>query len=245
MIKGTDQIVIPLTENEKNILEFIEGYVSAKGIAPSFHEIKEHFGFASFNSVQRYLKQLQTKKYIHIPGGNQKRAIVLLQSATAAREALGRVLAFNKSAVSPRMRASFSDGPKKELLSIPHLGSVAAGMPLEEIRNDEFTDVPPHLVRDADKSFSLLVKGNSMIDDGIFDGDIIVVQEQPLAQNGEIVVAEINNEATVKRFFMHQDKMMATAQVELRPANPDMESFFYSPEKVKIRGVVVGLMRKF
>lgn len=240
----SDQMIIPLTENEKNILEFIEGYFSAKGIAPSFHEIKVHFGFASFNSVQRYLKQLQAKKYIHVPKGNQKRAIVLLQSATAAREALGRVLAFKQNAV-PKMRASFSDGPKKELLSIPHLGTVAAGVPLEEIHDDEYTDVPPHLVRNVDKSYSLLVKGNSMIDDGIFDGDIIVVQEQPLAQNGEIVVAEINNEATVKRFFMHQDKTMATAQVELRPANPNMESFFYSPEKVKIRGVVVGLMRKF
>ena len=242
----TEDVVLPLNENEKKILQFIEGFFEQKGIAPSFSEIKDHFGFASYNSVQRYLKQLQSKKYLHLPGGNQKRAIVLLRSSVPARGALGQVLTFNnKSAVSPQGRASFADGPRKGLLSLPLLGKVAAGLPLEEVHNDEFVDVPPHLVRNEDKSFTLQVKGNSMIDDGIFDGDIIVVQEQPLARNGEIVVAIINNEATVKRFFFHQSPKLAQPQVELRPANPEMESMFFSPERVQIRGVVVGLMRKF
>ncbi|MEK6554853.1 MAG: transcriptional repressor LexA [Bdellovibrionota bacterium] len=239
------EVVLPLNENEKKILEFIEGFFEQKGIAPSFSEIKNHFGFASYNSVQRYLKQLQTKKYLHLPGGNQKRAIVLLRSSARAQNTLGQVLAFNKSAVSPQGRASFADGPRKGLLSLPLLGKVAAGLPLEEIHDDEFVDVPPSLVRDENKSFTLQVKGNSMIEDGIFDGDIIVVQEQPLAHNGEIVVAIINNEATVKRFYFHQTPKLASPQVELRPANPDMESMYFSPEKVQIRGIVVGLMRKF
>jgi repressor LexA len=237
-------VVLPLNENEKKILQFIEGFFEQKGIAPSFTEIKTNFGFASYNSVQRYLKQLQTKKYLHLPGGNQKRAIVLLRSSANATP--GNVLAFsNKSAVSPQGRASHADGPRKGLLSLPLLGKVAAGLPLEELHNDEFVDVPPNLVRDENTSFTLQVKGNSMIEDGIFDGDIIVVQEQPVARNGEIVVAIIGNEATVKRFFFHQTPKLAQPQVELRPANPDMEPMFFSPDRVQIRGVVVGLMRKF
>lgn len=239
-------VVLPLNENEKRILEFIENFFSSRGIAPSFTEIKNHFGFASYNSVQRYLKQLQNKKYLHLPGGNQKRAIVLLRSSASAQEALGQVLAFNKkSAVSPQGRASFADGPRKGLLSLPLLGKVAAGLPLEEVHNDEFVDVPPSLVRDENKSFTLQVKGNSMIEDGIFDGDLIVIQEQPLARNGEIVVAIINNEATVKRFYFHQNAKKIEAQVELRPANSEMKSMYFSPEEVQIRGVVVGLMRRF
>ncbi len=239
-------VVLPLNENERKVLEFIESFFEQKGIAPSFTEIKNNFGFASYNSVQRYLKQLQSKQYLHLPGGNQKRASVLLRSSASARKSLGQVLAFsNKNAVSPQGRASFADGPRKGLLSLPLLGKVAAGLPLEEIHNDEFVDVPPSLVRDENKSFTLQVKGNSMIEDGIFDGDIIVVQEQPLARNGEIVVAIINNEATVKRFYFHQSPKLAQPQVELRPANPEMESLFFAPDRVQIRGIVVGLMRKF
>lgn len=246
-MKNSSDVFLPLNENEKKILEYIENFFEQNGIAPSFTEIKNNFGFASYNSVQRYLKQLQAKKYLHLPGGNQKRAIVLLKSSASAREALGQILSFNvnKSAVSPQDRASFADGPRKRLLSLPLLGKVAAGLPLEEVHNDEFVDVPPNLVRDENKSFTLQVKGNSMIEDGIFDGDIIVVQEQPLARNGEIVVAIINNEATVKRFYFHQSPKLAQPQVELRPANPEMDSLFYAPERVQIRGVVVGLMRKF
>ena len=72
-----------LTPKEKNVLEFIETYIKENGFAPSYLEIKDHFGFASFNSIQRYLKQLQNKQYIHIPGGNQKRAITILKSANS------------------------------------------------------------------------------------------------------------------------------------------------------------------
>lgn len=241
-----EQVVLPLTPKEKAVLEFIESYMAREGIAPSFQEIKNHFGLASYNSVQRYLKQLQVKRYLHLPGGNQKRAIVLLQPSSAAKDALGQVLAFKqKNAVSDSTKAPVSDGPVRELLSLPLLGKVAAGLPIEEIEHDEFIEVPPALVRDARRSFTLEVKGNSMIEDGIFDGDIIIVQEQPVARNGEIVVATVNNEATVKRFYLHQGNRLARPQVELRPANSEMESMFFSPEKVQIRGIVVGLMRKF
>jgi repressor LexA len=242
-----NDVILPLTAKEKAVLEYIETYMSKEGIAPSFSEIKDHFDLASYNSVQRYLKQLQAKKYLHLPGGNQKRAMMLLQSSSAAKEALGMVLEFKKrnNAVSETTRVSMADGPSRGLLSLPLLGKVAAGLPIEALEHDEFVEVPPSMVRDPNRSFTLEVKGNSMIEDGIFDGDIIIIQEQKVASNGEIVVAMVNHEATVKRFYLHQGQRLARPQVELRPANAEMESMFFSPEKVQIRGIVVGLMRKF
>jgi repressor LexA len=84
-----------------------------------------------------------------------------------------------------------------------------------------------------------------MIEDGIFDGDILIVQEQKVARNGEIAVCSVDNEATVKRFYLHSGAKLAVPQVELRPANSDMESMWYSPEQVQVRGIVIGLLRKF
>ncbi len=237
-------IAPPLTAKEKKVMEYIEDYWNRKGIAPSYQEIRSHFNFASFNSVQRYLKQLQAKGYLHIPGGNQKRAISVLMSASAAGTSLKLNSGSNTNAVQT-LKAPSMDGPSRELLTLPLLGSVAAGAPIEESAHDEFVDVPPNMVRDASRSFTLKVKGLSMIDDGIFDGDVLIIQEQKSVQNGEIAVAMVQNEATVKRFYLHSGAKMASPQVELRPSNPDMESMWFSPHEVEIKGVVLGLLRKF
>lgn len=238
----------PLTAKEKKVLQFIESYLSLDGIAPSFKEIKDHFGFKSFNSVQRYLKQLQQKNYIFIPPGNQKRAINLLHPSSAVKSSITDLdLSFkHTNAVSnPKTKASLVDGPRAEALSLPLLGRVAAGQPIEALDHDEFLDVPASLVRNSSKSFALRVEGQSMIEDGIFDGDIILVQEQLTARNGEIVVADVDNEATVKRFYLHNSKDFAQPQVELRPANSELEPMWFHPKEVKIRGIVVGLIRQF
>lgn len=261
--------IISLTLNEKNVLEYIERFIEHSGIAPTYQEIKEHFGFASFNSVQRYLKQLQSKGYIGLPGGNQKRAMTLLRPSSALRESLtfesrpkslqprrdnlstegsrlfGRDLQQQPIAVSTPTRIPAVDGPQRELLSLPLLGKVAAGRPLEALKNEEFTEVPPNMVRNPDRTFTLEVSGNSMIEDGIFNGDILIVQEQKTARNGEISVCVVENEATVKRFYLHQGERLARPQVELRPANSELESMWYSPDQVEVRGIVVGLLRTF
>ncbi|MCB0389981.1 MAG: transcriptional repressor LexA [Bdellovibrionales bacterium] len=257
----------PLTRKEKMVLEYIEGYLHNEGVAPSFQEIKDHFGFASFNSVQRYLKQLQKKNYIHVPGGNQKRAINILRSANSLQNHLQNLK--NKShspfvGSSPKKGASvypthtqgFSltnedeiasssfNGKRPESLSLPLLGGVAAGLPLEAIEHDEFIDVPSSLVNNFSKTFALKVEGESMIEDGILDGDIILVEQKARADNGELIVASVENEATVKRFFVHLNEDHK-ALVELRPANSTMQSMWFSPKDVHIRGKVVGLIRKF
>ncbi len=232
----------PLTPKEKLVLEFIENHVLSSGVSPSYQEIKDHFGLASFNSVQNYLKQLTSKGYIENPQG-QKRAIQILHSASAIQMQLQSKKVSTKTGSQRSQLLQARD----EVLSIPLLGKVAAGLPLEAVKHDEFVEVPPSMLRDPSKSFALKVQGDSMIEDGIFDRDVILVQKQSFANNGDIVVATIDNEATVKRIYIRKkpDSTSAEKMVELRPSNSSMQSMWYSPEQVEIRGILVGLIRKF
>lgn len=288
----------PLSLKEKNVLEFLESYIRESGVSPTYQEICNHFGFASFNSVQRYLKQLESKGYIQLPWSNQKRAITILHPSDAVRNAITR--STGDDTPSGRLSAPDSLTPAimpNESLSLPLLGRVAAGAPIEAIEHDEFIEVPSSLVRHADRTYALRVQGQSMIDDGILDGDVILVQRQSTAQNGEIIVAMVNGEeATVKRFYMHRgaknipseaieavferlgmgddsdsdyegapsddesaehslrgrampgaSRSSATVDkmIELRPANSSMTPMWYDPSEVQIRGIVVGLIRRF
>lgn len=222
----------PLTEKEKAVLEMIENSLLERGISPSYQEIRDHFGFASFNSVQNYLKQLAQKGYIQNPS-HQKRAIQILNSASSVPDFIRA------------QRAQPSNSSRPEAVELPLLGKVAAGLPLEAFAHDEYVDVPASLVRNPQKTFALKVSGSSMIEDGIFDGDIILVQRQNTARNGEIVVATVGDESTVKRFYLKNHSNPSERKVELRPANATMESLWYPVDQVHIKGVVVGLIRKF
>lgn len=232
----------PLTPKEKAVLEFIEEQILSLGISPSYQEIKEYFNLASFNSVQNYLKQLTNKGYIENPSG-MKRAILVLHSANSVQNQLASKLVSTETG-SPRSQLLQA---RDEVLSLPLLGKVAAGQPIENIKHDEFIDVPPSMVKNPKKSFALKVQGNSMIEEGIFEDDIILVESQNSAGSGEIIVATVDNEATVKRIYFRSQPGSSSQKkmVELRPANSEMSSMWYEPEDVAIRGRVVGLIRKF
>jgi repressor LexA len=244
---------LPLTEKEKAVLEMIETQISETGVSPSYAEIKDHFGFASFNSVQNYLKQLTNKGYIQI-ANNQKRAIQVLNSSVSVQQAVQSKILPSKSGPS-RSSLLLTPSGREEVLDLPLLGKVAAGLPLEAFTHDEYVQVPRSMVRNPDKSYALKVKGSSMIEDGILDGDIILLQKQNSATNGEIVVATVDNESTVKRFYlknsqeapkdMSNNEIGSGKLVELRPANSTMQSMWYPPDQVQIQGVVVALIRKF
>lgn len=240
---------LPLTEKEKAVLEFIENSLAENGVSPSYQEIRDHFGFASFNSVQNYLKQLTQKGYIRNPN-NSKRAIQILNSSQTVQKQTVKKIGQSKQSSQksgPHQTSPLhTPGERGEVLSLPLLGKVAAGLPLESYEHDEYVDVPSSMVRNPSKSFALKVKGQSMIEDGIFDGDIILVQKQASATNGEIVVATIDSESTVKRLFTKPNPEASSGKlIELRPANSTMKSMWYPPEQVEIQGVVVGLIRKF
>jgi repressor LexA len=237
--------LVSLTPNEKKVLEFIEAFIAKKGMAPTYDEIRKKFDFASFNSVQRYLQQLQDKGYLKIAGRNQKRAIQVLNSADSFR--------FSRQAHESQTQAN---GPQTRLQtrlqkrlhtppgagdpsSLPLLGRVAAGRPIEALEHNEQISVPKDFVRIPERSFTLRVQGQSMIEDGIFDNDVLVVQEQKTFENGQIAVVEIAGEATVKRVYRKSER------VELRPSNAEMKSQWVNAQDVVVRGIVVGLLRKF
>ena len=228
----------PLTPKEKSVLHFVEGQIMGSGVSPSYQEIREHFGFSSFNSVQNYLKQLRDKGYISW-NQNQKRSLEVLHSSEKIRNDLKMTQAGPPQ--SPLLQAS------DEVLALPFLGKVAAGIPLERVESGETIPVLRSFVRDASRTFVLKVEGDSMIDEGILDGDMILVQSQPHAKNGDLVVATVEEESTVKRYYLRPYPYgeLKEMMVELRPSNPKMNSLWYSPEEVSIRGLVTGLIRNY
>lgn len=254
MKKHANTPLPPLTSKEKSVLQFIEQELISTGVSPSYQEICDHFGFASFNSVQNYLKQLSTKGYLLIPQ-NQKRAIQILHSASDFQKDLAsRLGSSNLNLVKEPSKNSFagqssqnSHSESSKVLPIPFLGRVAAGAPLERIHEGEFIDVPVNFMKSPGDYFALKVEGDSMIDEGIFDGDFLVVLSQKNAKDGDLVVAGIEEGATVKRFYMKKNPEISTTNkaVELRPANPRLTSMWYSPSQVDIKGLVKALLRKY
>ncbi len=198
-----------LTPAQQRVYDFIRNFVAVHGHAPSYEEIRRTLGFKSLNAVSKHLKRLEERGHLKSPWNNRKRAIELLPLHTTAAAS-----------------------------SIPFLGTVAAGTPIEAVEAPESIEVPESFLRNG-RNFALRVQGDSMIEEGIRENDIIIISRQPRADNGQTVVALIRGEATVKKFYQHG------AEVELRPANSAMESLRFPAEEVEIIGVVVGLLRHY
>lgn len=202
-----------LTETQKAILEFIYDFRNRNGIAPTHREICEHFGYSSYGTVYKHLKLLQQKGYLH-RDWNQKRGIELLKPIPGGEQ------------------------PAKH--ELPFLGRIAAGRPIEAVSPGDSLEVPAHLLgRNSGDHYVLKVVGDSMIEEGIHDGDFVVVLGRDRAERGDMVVALIGNEATLKRFYPEGSK------IRLQPANPNMQPLYVAAGEVKVQGIVVGLMRKF
>lgn len=163
---------MPLTKRQKEILDYVDGYIQAHGYAPSFEEIARAFGYSSLATVHEHLGNLERKGYIR-KAYNESRSIEMV----------------------PRDVADPS-------LELPLLGAVAAGLPIEAIPDREVLSVPRDMVKHGKDNFVLRVEGNSMIDEQIRDGDYIVVTSQPTASDGDMVVALVGGDsATVKKLF--------------------------------------------
>lgn len=198
-----------LTEKQKDFLAYISRYIEEWGRSPSFDEICSHFGFQSYNTVTTYLKALGRKGYVRLPRKKNRKRAIEVISPVETRR-----------------------------FEFPLLGKVAAGRPIEAVEDVSAIEVPPSMVGSGDY-FVLQVKGDSMQDDGILDGDFVVVRKQPTAENGETVVALINNEATVKKYYKRK------GYVKLQPAHTGMESIRVKKGDLQIQGRVVGVMRYY
>ncbi|NLX69360.1 MAG: transcriptional repressor LexA [Clostridiales bacterium] len=200
----------PITEKQKKVLEFIKKELKAKGYPPSVREICNGVGIKSTSTAHAYLERLEKNGYIR-RDPTKPRAIEILDDTTYLS--------------------------KKEIVNIPVVGQVTAGKPILAVENIEDTfPLPAHLLPNGD-IFMLSVKGDSMIEAGIFDGDYVIVKQQSYADNGDIVVALIDDEATVKAFYKEKD------HIRLQPRNPYMAPIIV--DNVIILGKVVGVFRIF
>ncbi len=205
-----------LTDRQREILDFIQNSISGRGYPPTLREIGSHFGIRSTNGVNDHLRALEKKGY--------------LQREDLKSRALRPVSAAN----NPNANAGF--------VEVPILGRVAAGQPLLAVENTEGSvKVDRFFIGENREVFALRVTGDSMIEDGIFSGDFVFVKKQLRADAGEIVVAMIGDEATVKRYYPEGDK------IRFQPANAAMAPIYVKRSdfrSVNIIGVVVGVYRK-
>lgn len=201
---------VALTRRQKAILDFIEVFRDREGVSPTHREIRDHFGYSSYGTVHKHLKLLREKGLLE-RSRYQRRGVVPKR---------------------PRGRA--------ELPSIPFLGNIAAGQPIEALPGDEQLVVPDHLLGGPqEQHYVLQVTGQSMIEEGIFEGDFVIVRRAETARRGEMVVALIAGEATLKRFYPEG------GTIRLQPANRAMAPIRVPARDLEIQGIVVGLMRKF
>ncbi len=199
-----------LTERQRQILHYIREKIRSSGYPPSVREIGQAVGLRSSSTVHNHLVQLEEKGFLK-KDPTKPRAIIPVDSE--------------------------GDIAVSDTIPLPVVGSVAAGTPILAEQNiEEYLPVPVDFVGSG-SHFILRVKGDSMIEAGIFDGDYLIVRQQPAANNGEIVVALIEDEATVKRFYKRD------SGIELRPENASMASIFVT--NAQIAGRVSGLLRRF
>ena len=204
-----------LTDRQRQVLEFIDTEVRRRGYPPSVREIGEAVGLSSPSTVHAHLGALQDKGYIHRDPTKPRALEITYEPTTGATV------------------------DRRPVRHVPLVGDVAAGTGVLAAENIEETmPVPEDLTGDGDL-FMLRVRGDSMIEGGIFDGDFVVVRSQPGAENGEIVVAGIpGEEATIKTFVRRRNKIV------LRPENSSMEEMIFDPSEITIYGRVVTVLRR-
>lgn len=209
-----------LTRRQREVFEFIKSFIDEKGYSPSLEEVAQGMGLSSLATVHKHLSNLAEKGMIR-RHWNRGRGIEICSD-------------LNKpEMVSMELEACYA---------IPIRGTVAAGQPLDVAEDDlsERLSVPTDLVSDAENTFVLRVRGDSMIEEGIQEGDFIICERRNRARNGQVVVALVNNyETTVKYFHLEGD------QVRLQPANPYMAPIYVKAADVEVQGVVIGLVRKY
>ncbi len=205
-----------LTKRQKEVLDFLVSFLNKHGYAPSFEEIAKSLKLTSLATVHKHITTLEKKGFIR-RGYNQSRSIEVTQLPRPVRE---QVL-------------------QRTVVELPLAGRIAAGQPLEAVEERETISLGDFAR--SSNSFVLQVKGDSMMDDHILNGDYIVVEQSQVANNGEIVVALVGEgEATLKRFYRESG-----GRIRLQPANAQMQPIVLPAAEVKIQGRVIGVLRKY
>jgi|SRR3989338_4938815 len=197
-----------LTKKQKDILDFITEYIATHDYSPSYQEIAEYFGLSSRATVYQHIQSLEDKGYVKAPD-RKARSLEIVEAYS-------------------RLRPS---------LELPLVGLITAGEPIEAVEERETVSVPSDLIRSMN-AFVLKVRGDSMIEDGILDGDYVIAERDFYPSNGDVVVALLHNEyATLKRYYREKDR------IRLQPANSNYKPIY--AKNPSIQGIVRAVFRKF
>ena len=237
-----------LTRKQHELLLFINRRLSQGGVSPSFDEMKEALGLRSKSGIHRLITGLEERGFIRrLP--HRARALEVLRLPDEAAQAAPKPPAAKKPSFAPTvikgdftsaLPGATADAIASEAVSLPLYGRIAAGTPIEALRdNANQIEVPATMLRSGDH-YALEVSGDSMVDAGILSGDIVVIQRADTADNGAIVVALIDqHEVTLKRL------RRKGASIALEPANQAYETRIFGPDRVKVQGRLVGLIRRY
>jgi len=238
-----------LTKKQHELLLFINKRLGDSGICPSFDEMKEALGLKSKSGVHRLITGLEERGFIRrLAHRARALEVARLPENLAAVPTAGRETGATRQAFAPNViRGDFGNAlpgasvaQPAETIQLPLYGRIAAGTPIEALRdNSQRIDIPATLLGRGEH-YALEVDGDSMINAGILDGDTVVIERCETAENGAIVVALIdNNEVTLKRLRRKGDS------IALEPANPAYETRIFGPDRVKLQGKLAGLLRRY
>lgn len=237
-----------LTRKQHELLMFIHERLKEQGIPPSFDEMKEALDLASKSGIHRLITALEERGFIRrLP--NRARALEVIKLPDTMSNSLSGPKKFSPSVIQGGHGQKQPEAPARlqtpsndvgSAVSIPVMGRIAAGVPIDAIQHQTHAIMVPPEMLTSGEHYALEVRGDSMIDAGIFDGDTVIIRNTSTANPGEIVVALVDGEeATLKRF------RRKGASVALEAANPAYETRIFGPDRIKVQGKLVGLIRKY
>jgi len=224
-----------LTKKQKNLLLFINKKLRSTGVSPSYEEMKNSLNLKSKSGIHRLISALEERGFIRRLAHKARALEVLKLPETAGANDIYN--SFSPSVIKGGLHA---ENTKKNINDVPILGKIAAGMPIEAIQNEVARVVLPEELNNNDEHFGLKVTGDSMIEAGINDGDTVIVKKASTADNGQIVVALIDNHEAMLKRIRKKGKVVA-----LESANKRYETKIFGPNRVKVQGILVSLYRKF
>ena len=234
-----------LTRKQHELLMFIHERLKEAGIPPSFDEMKEALDLASKSGIHRLITALEERGFIRrLP--NRARALEVIRLPDSIAPGLGAPRKFSPSVIEGSLGKATQPSRARAAsnydiaITVPVMGRIAAGVPIDAIQHQTHSiAVPPDMLTGGEH-YALEVRGDSMIEAGIFDGDTVIIRNANTANPGEIVVALVDEEeATLKRY------RRKGASIALEAANPAYETKIFGPDRVKVQGKLVGLIRKY
>ena len=224
-----------LTKKQKNLLLFINKKIRSSGVSPSYEEMKNSLNLKSKSGIHRLISALEERGFIRRLAHKARALEVLKLPETASANDIYN--SFSPSVIKGGLDSSKN---KKSVRDIPVLGQIAAGTPIEAIQNEVSRVSLPEELNKNGEHFGLKVSGDSMIEAGINDGDTVIVKKSNTADNGQIVVALIDDQEAMLKRIRKKGKVVA-----LESANKRYETKIFGPDRVKVQGVLVSLYRNF